>query len=279
LERNFNTVEAEGLEPDVFEKAMAKFEGELAPALERIIAAQSLQQDADDYATLLNFVTLLALRNPRQREMVRDFHERVAKKIMNVALSTPERWAHQVKKATLAGFLKPDADTSYATMKKFVEDGEFRFAFSNERQISLEARTFDKLLPHIFRRGWALLKAPRDSGGFITSDHPVCLTTVRGKPGIAYRPGYGLRNTEVLFPISPKLAVVGAFEIDDGEIEIDEDMVAGFNGTVAAFAERQVYARDYHFRYTFQEDEPSRKAAKLITDPKFLHRTDEADAE
>ena len=47
---------------------MAKFEGELAPALERIIAARSLQQDADDYATLLNFVMLLALRNPRQRD-------------------------------------------------------------------------------------------------------------------------------------------------------------------------------------------------------------------
>ena len=74
LERDFNTVEAEGLEPDVFEKAAAKFEDELAPALERIIAAQSLQQDADDYAILLNFVTLLALRNPRQRETVRDFH-------------------------------------------------------------------------------------------------------------------------------------------------------------------------------------------------------------
>jgi hypothetical protein len=235
LERDFNTVEAEGLEPDVFEKAAAKFEDELAPALERIIAAQSLQQDADDYAILLNFVTLLALRNPRQRETVRDFHERVAKQIMNVALSTPERWAHQVKKATVGGFLKTDADASYATMKKFVEDGEFSFAVSNERQISLEASTFDKLLPLIFRRGWVLLKAPRDSGGFITSDHPVCLTTVGGKPGIAHRPGYGLRNTEVLFSISSKLAMVGAFEIDDGEAEVDENMVASFNGVVAAF--------------------------------------------
>jgi hypothetical protein len=203
VETNFNTVKVDGLEPDFFEKDMTKFEGELAPALGRIITAQSLQQDADDYATLLNFVTLLALRNPRQREMIRDFHERVAKQIMNVALSTPERWAHQVKKATVAGFLKADADTSYATMKKFVEVGNFSVAISNERQIALEASTFDKLLPHIFHRGWALLKAPRHSGGFITSDHPVCLTTVGGKQGIAYRPGYGLRNTEVLFPVSP----------------------------------------------------------------------------
>jgi hypothetical protein len=71
--------------------------------------------------------------------------------------------------------------------------------------------------------------------------------------------------------------MVGAFEIDDGEAEIDEDMVASFNGIVAAFAERQVYARDYHFHYTFQEDEPARKASRLITDPKFLRKTDEVD--
>jgi hypothetical protein len=96
LERDFNTVKVDGLEPDAFEKAMASFEGELASSLERIIAAQSLE-NMDDRATLLNFITFLALRNPRQREMMRDFHERVAKQIMNVALATPERWAHQVK--------------------------------------------------------------------------------------------------------------------------------------------------------------------------------------
>jgi hypothetical protein len=46
-------------------------------------------------------------------------------------------------------------------------------------------------------------------------------------------------------------------------------MVASFNGIVAAFAERQVYARDDHFHYRFREDEPSRKGSRLITDPKF----------
>ena len=47
-------------------------------------------------------------------------------------------------------------------MKKLVEDENFTIAVSNERHISLEAATFDKLLPHIFRRGWVLLKAPRE---------------------------------------------------------------------------------------------------------------------
>jgi hypothetical protein len=63
--------------------------------------------------------------------------------------------------------------------------------------------------------------------------------------------------------------MVGAFETERGEAEVDDDTVSTFNGIVASFAERQVYARDQHFRYTFREGEPARKASKLISDPKF----------
>jgi len=38
LERDFNRVELEDFEPDAFEKAMAGFESEISPALDRIIA-------------------------------------------------------------------------------------------------------------------------------------------------------------------------------------------------------------------------------------------------
>jgi hypothetical protein len=67
LEGNFNTIDVEGFEPDFFEKSVAQVESELAPTLERVIESQSLQTNADDYAIVLNFITMLALRNPRQR--------------------------------------------------------------------------------------------------------------------------------------------------------------------------------------------------------------------
>jgi hypothetical protein len=275
LERDFNTVKVDGLEPDAFEKAMASFEGELASSLERIIAAQSLE-NMDDRATLLNFITFLALRNPRQREMMRDFHERVAKRIMNVALATPERWAHQVKKATEAGYLKPNITITYEEMKKFVADGEYDVFVPTERHIQLEVGTFEKLLALIFRRGWILLKVPGDSGGFITSDHPVCLMTVGPRsPGVFTRPGYGLRNTEVLFPISSRLGLVGSFETEDDVAEINDQMLSDFNGAVAAHAERQVYSRDHQFKYSFKEGTQPRKASKLIDDRDFRAREED----
>jgi hypothetical protein len=55
---------------------------------------------------------------------------------------------------------------------------------------------------------------------------------------------------------------------------IDGWHVAAINGTIAAFADRQTYARDMHFAYVFQAGESPRKASKLIDDRRFLHPDD-----
>jgi hypothetical protein len=77
-------------------------------------------------------------------------------------------------------------------------------------------------------------------------------------------------NTEIVFPLSPRLAVVGAFELQDGEHEASADLVAEMNGTIIAFAERQVYARDQNFTYSFEAGEAAHKASRLINDQRFL---------
>jgi hypothetical protein len=266
LEGDFNRVEIEEHEPDAVERAMAEFESQLAPALAHIIEARSLENE-EDRSYLLNFIGLLALRNPRQREIVRDFQERVAKTILGIVLATPERWESQVKRAKAAGFIDPNANTNYDAMKQFAEKG-YTVEVANERLIRLEFNTFDKILPLIFRRGWVLVKAPEDSGGFVTSDHPFCLTW--SEPRVHRRIGLGLKNTEIVFPLSPRLAVVGAFELQDGEHEASADLVAEMNGTIIAFAERQVYARDQNFTYSFEAGEAAHKASRLINDQRFL---------
>lgn len=260
VERDFNTVHVEGLDPDAFEKAAADFESELAPALGRIIESRSLQ-DPNDTGLLLNFIAWLAIRNPRLRENVRDFHEQIARRIMNLALATPERWANQKKK------LKLSADheaVTYEDMKTFVERKDYTITVPTERHIQLEAGTLEIVLQTMFDRKWVLLKAPKASGGFVTSDHPVCLTYSQPRGRVAV--GYGLKNTEVLFPISPDLAMVGAFGLKHGEAEVDENVIARFNGTVAMYAERQVYSRDHNFHYLLDESGHPRKASRLASD-------------
>jgi Protein of unknown function (DUF4238) len=106
--------------------------------------------------------------------------------------------------------------------------------------------------------------------GVITSDHPVCLNWSEPNPARKnVRPGLRLRGTEILFPVSPQLAVVGAYELEDGEADISEEQVASANGTIALFAERQVYAPTMEFKYQIDQAQPPKGAALLVDDEKF----------
>jgi hypothetical protein len=270
-DRDFNRVEIDGLAPDAFENALAGFETEISAALNQIITTQSIAAEADRIA-LINLICALALRNPRLRETIREFHERVAKKMLSVMLATPERWAAQVKKTREAGYLQdvPQvAELSYEQMKKFAREANFTISLAREHHIKLELETFNKMLPILLERKWLLLRAPHDSGGFITSDHPVVLTWSDPAMRSGRAPGFGLTGTEVFFPVSTRLAVVGAFELQPATIDIHPNAVASLNGAQVAYAQRQVYARDSNFTYVLESNELPRKASKLIGDKRF----------
>jgi Protein of unknown function (DUF4238) len=271
VERDFNRVEIERQPPDAVENAMAQIETELASALERIIAAKSIRHP-EDRSYLINLVGSWAIRNPRLRERWRDFEEQIMKQVMSLATATPERWASQVARTKAAGYINKDADTDYAKMRKFVTEDRYRIEVPTGRHIALEMKGFKAVLPHLFKRKWALLRCQNSSGGFVTSDYPVSL--MWSDPKNHGPVGHGLLGTEIVFPICTRLAMVGAFEIEDDEIDAPEELVAAVNGTVIQFAERHVYARDYNFRYTLESGEAPKKASKLISDIR-LRRKDQ----
>jgi len=161
---------------------------------------------------------------------------------MDQVLSSKEMYESHMKKVKEAGGLPEDNKVSYEEMKRFVDGGQYEMTLDNTFQISREMETFNRVLPLIFQRGWMLLRAPAGSPGFITSDHPFCLMWSDPKQrGGFYPPGLGLRGTDVFFTISPRLAMVGAFELKNDEVDVNENAVASINGAVIAMAEAQVY--------------------------------------
>lgn len=270
-ERYFNRIDIDGQPSDIFERAMASFEDELGPALQRIISAASLQ-NKDDRAILLNFICLLAIRNPRLRETMRLVREQTTRIAMDMVLSSKDRWEEYTKNARVAGHLNDTADISYEDMKEFFDKATYRMDVTPESHTGTEMRIFDQTLPLIFQRKWMLLKLSSRSGGFITSDHPFCLMWADPKmrSGL-YPPGLAMGRTEAIVPISPRIALIGAFEIEEEERQIDDErIVAALNGATIASAHRQVYARDYQFRYVMKLGEEPRKASKLIKDRQYL---------
>ena len=55
-------------------------------------------------------------------------------------------------------------------------------------------------------------------GPFVTCDSPVCLDWIEPpkiRTPLNRRPGFDLKNSQVYFPISQKLALIGEFDADD----------------------------------------------------------------
>jgi hypothetical protein len=175
LERDFNTIDLEGHPPDAFEKAMASVESEIGPALTRIVETGSLA-NGDDRTLLLNLICLLHIRDPRFRELKRALQENAAKRILDIALSSREMWDSQVKRAQEDGFIPKDAETDYEKVKESYKAEDYKAIVPVGAHIVSEMDTFDHALPLLFERKWVVMKAPEGSPGFITCDHPVCLT-------------------------------------------------------------------------------------------------------
>ena len=159
-------------------------------------------------------------------------------------------------------------------MRRFVDEGNFTVEVPTTRHVAMEMSALDTIIPLLGQRRWMLVRATADTGGFVTSDHPVCL--MWSYPGLRgqgpYSPGFGLRRTQVVFPISHALAVLGAFEIDEEERDGDAGLVAVINSTVIGYADRHVYARDDRFLYTGEQGEV-RKGSRLAGERWFRMRS------
>lgn len=268
-ERDFHKIDIEGHPPDALENAFSGFETELDQALKRIIIARSIK-DENDRALLFNLIGLMATKNPRLRETFRIAHEHTARIIMDLATSTPERWASHIAKAKKDGFIAADANTDYEKMRDFIERDEYMIETETSMHLQMELQTFDKILPLIFNRKWMLFRT-RPETGFITSDHPMCIMWSNPEARDGTRPpGIGLLKTQLLFPISNELAIIGAFELDEGdEVDADEQLVAQINGSIVLHAMKQVYARDSNFTYMMKHHTEIMRGNALLNDQCF----------
>jgi hypothetical protein len=88
----------------------------------------------------------------------------------------------------------------------------------------------------------------------------------------AFAPGLALMGTDIYFPISPQLAVVGAFDVANTIEDVDEARVAVANSAMADGADRQVYARNHDFSYARTYKETPRRGSQLISDKRFSRR-------
>ncbi len=274
VERDFNRVDIEGQHHNAVESAFSEFETLVSDALYRIDAEVNFSNE-NDRVLVLNLIALLAVRNPRMREMMRSAKERQSEVIMDLLLSSKERWSSALQKAGQAGFVNTDSKVTFGEMRDFVDRGEYDIEVPTTEHVINELELFDEILPCLVARKWTLITANSSSGGFITCDHPVVLKwdgTQKREPRSP--PGFALLGTEVVFPLSRRLALSGMFNGEELTGMGTTELVVAINGMTIANASRQVYASDANFGYFINAEQGARVGSDLVKDLIALETTD-----
>ena len=215
---------------------------------------------------ILNLIAILAIRSPEMREHWRKFQAQIADQIMSLSLATKERWESQLRQMKESG-RNVNENVTYEDMKKFHTSKEYTIEVAKEHHIRMEFVGIDAILPYLANRSWLLVKSTDESGPFVTTDNPVNLTWNEPEkipPFYRNSPGYGMKDTQVYFPVSKKLALVGEFDGPSGVIDATRELVAMLNTKMLRFARKQLYTPKIGFYFLG-------KSGELLEGTHILH--------
>ena len=133
---------------------------------------------------------ILAVRNPRFRKNMATGVSGVYKRVMDLSLSSKERWDAVTRRMEKEGSAIR-SNTTYEELREFVDRGEYDIVTTTTGHAGMEVRSYPKFIRLFGSRRWTLFKGSPEAGDFITSDHPVCLFA-KGKPR---RPGLARLDT------------------------------------------------------------------------------------
>ncbi len=243
LKGDFHTVEVDGHPPDLIETALSDFEGAVAPALARTVATATFAS-SEDKSYLLTFATLLLVKHPRMRAVMDNVVNAVVHGASRSEASDAEAWEIKLRGMIDAGEMPPNTDIE--ALRHSILSGDHTIKLSTGAHLEMEFEVAEELFPLVAQRKWNIYRAVE--GEFVTCDRPVALSWA--DPTKNSPIGLGLKNTRLLFPLSPTVAISGGFELRDATVDLGAEDVAKINGRIILHAGRQVYARDEQFQYS-----------------------------
>lgn len=273
-ERDWNALDIEGVPADALERELGKFEGVIAPAVKRVRETTSFVTNEEDREDVVNLVTLLAVRNPRTRQGIAQIETDILRAMLSEPFKDAKRWDAAVEQMKKTGDWPENQPADFEGFKAFVEENKDKLRAHKNLTLQMELDVLPRTYPLFDARRWRTLKAREGTGGFVTTDHPVCVHKP-GAPvnyGQLYAPGFGLADRDIVFPLSSAVCLIGRLEGEEDTIEVDLHTVASVNSTVMGFAAKQIYSADDRFYYTRSPHEPMGRGFTLLQDSHFVAR-------
>jgi hypothetical protein len=250
--RDFNRISTKGKE-NYIEDHQATMEARFASIFRNLTESKEYPND-ENLSYILTFMALISLRNPKTRAIFNKFYLDIVEKLNSMTMASEEIYIDQCLQA---GIKKEDI-IPYEKQKEFIDNKDrYTISINQEIHIQAEHQNIDYLSELLHKRYWYLIKSDETIGEFITSDYPVSLTSLVESPKM-YGVGFGMQKTEVSFPISKYLALIGVFEEYDNidkTISATKDLVENINIRTYEFANKQIYStKQINFNLSKDED-------------------------
>ncbi|MBI4266066.1 MAG: DUF4238 domain-containing protein [Acidobacteria bacterium] len=246
----------EGEDPNVYENQFADFEGKAVPVIEEIILKQVMPTDDDALGLLFNFIAFQMVRTPSMRRVIAAPQEHAARIIIDMLESSKELYESHMRRA---GYSLDEHPWEKLQRTK----GKYEPRLTTEGFIEGAMTMMTTMLQYLHRRSWSVLVSERPTESFVVSDHPVVLEWSDGR-STRYPPGHAHKNTELTFPLSSNIALLGCYEPFTVEQEMMPVYVSGINSRTINLA--RVFVAACEDRFILQD------AGQIITAEQFVEQ-------
>jgi hypothetical protein len=244
----------EGEDPNVYEDQFSEFEGKAAPVIQEIVATRAMPTDREKLQLLFDFIAFQYVRTPSARRMVAAPREQAARIIMDLLVNSEEIYESEMRRA---GY---DLEKHPHQMLK-EGSGQYEPRLTTEGFIDGAMTMLGAIRPYLYRRTWTVLVSERPGESFVVSDHPVQLEWSHPRAR-RFPPGHAHTETELSFPLSSEVAIIGCYEPLDFDPAYMPCYVSGVNSRTIDSCRIFIAARED--RFIMQAD------GRIITSEQFI---------
>lgn len=146
VERDFNSIDLPGMRSDSFENDFSSFEQKVSEALERILKDKAINTNSDK-VTILDFISVLAVKNPRGRRMMNEFQNELLDKILRMSVRDEGSYWGILEKIIGGSSLKKKNYPTYQSFLAGINNGSFELKMTSTDSVRLELDTYMATAP------------------------------------------------------------------------------------------------------------------------------------
>ncbi len=239
-QRDFNKIESDVFDESSLERELSKFETDAARVFQNIIKTKALPSTPDDWGIFFYYIALLGVRNPAIRESLDETKSHLMKVSLELLLSDSKIWENYKSKFDDKEIPDIKKLSLFEAREKLLKY-ELRSLTSSGEFSSMEFPAVNKVTELLSRRKWTILDASGCAYDFITSDRPVKLFWSNGLNDIGWGPGFGVQKSDLFFPLSKKIYLIGRFENPFPHMVANEILVSTINTMQIYFTNQFLY--------------------------------------